>query len=594
MHVKITVIHYIIKLRHHMNFSTIHEYIKKSRIQNNLICDHDQLSQLNIFLALIKHMRAAQWAQFLNSKKSSSDLYELLITIITENENKELTEFLRNELELIEVIKSFNDDETLAIVDMINKIKFDHNHFYTVLVEELNNSHFSSDTNQIIYTSIQKQQDKNTKLDILCLGFRSLYFDNHNNQLDLVYIDEYRSREAKLLKLIKPQQAVNIYRPRLFSEFIANKLYDYTLICVNDDMGKTNHTYIANSLESKDQYLHLSALTTSDILNAIDTLKPNGKLYLTMRLMHWQSDKLNYLREYLVDHNLISQCIYVKTHRVNPWILIEIYKNKSDDLIYMIDDKLYSDGSLKYRINDILVAKIADYMNNKYLDGASSQYVSREFIINNNYCLDPNICINLFNTKQKSTNHETKTLQDIAVKIFRGPEIYNKNTQSQEISNCHYIISQSALGADGLAIDKLTPIPESIYNKHERLYKLEAGDLIILSRATSNRVTMIPISMPLCIAHSNIIVIRPQRTITNPVYLSFVLNSKYGKALINSIQKGITLKSISLVDLKKLEINLPDLSTQNLIAEKVTTARAKLDDEILAYNQVMAECESQI
>lgn len=577
-----------------MNFTTIHEYIKKSRIQNNLICDHDQLSHLNIFLALIKYMRTEQWAQILNSKKSSSDLYELLITLIAENSNKELTEFLRNELELIEAIKSFNDDETVEIIEMVNKIKIDNNQLYTVLVEELNNSHFSSDTSQIIATLIQKEPAKNTKLDILCLGFRSLYLDNNDNQLDLVYIDEYRSKEAKLLKLINPQQAVTIYRPRIFNEFVATKLYDYTLICVNDDIGKTKNRYIANSVEPKDQYLHLSALTASDILNAIDTLKPDGKLYLTMRLMYWQTDRLNYLREYLVNHNLISQCIYVKTHRVNPWILIEITKNKSDDLIYMINDKLYSDGSLKYRINDILVAKIADYMNNSYLDGISSQNINREFIINNSYCLDPNICIDLFNTKQKSANHETKTLQDLAIKIFRGPEIYNKDIQAQEISNNHYIISQSAIGDDGLAIDKLTPIPENIYNKYERLYKLEAGDLIILSRATNNRVTMIPKNMPLCIAHSNVIVVRLNKDLANPAFLSFIFNSKYGKALINSIQKGITLKSISIVDLKKLEINLPDLNTQNLIAEKVTTARAKLDDEILAYNQIIAECEEQI
>ncbi len=574
-----------------MNFTAIHEYIKKSRSQNDLIYDREQLSNLNVSLALIKFLRVEQWTQILYSKKSSGDLYELFINLIADNNNQELTEFLRNELSLIKAIKSFNNDETLFIIEMIDKLKIDSNQLYTILIDELNNSYFSSDTNQIISRLIQKQ-DHNDKIDILCLGFRSLYLDNDNNRLDLVYVDGYRVREANLLKLVKPKQDIKTYHKHLFSEFAINKLYDYALICVNDDIGVGKNSYVANSDDQNEQYLHLSALTSSDILKAVDSLKTNGKLYLTLRLMYWQTERLNYLREYLVNHNLISQCIYVKTHRTNPWVLIEITKNKQDNLIYMINDKFYSDGSLKYRINDILADKIADYMIGNYLDNNFSQKIGGDFIMDNGYCLDPNICIDLFNAKQKSINHQAKTLQELAIKIFRGPEIYNKDIQDQEISNLYYIISQSAIVDDGLAIDKLTPVPESIYKKHERLYKLEIGDIIILSRATNNRVTMIPHNMPLCIAHSNILVVRPNKDLVNPEFLTFIFNSKYGKALINSIQKGITLKSISIVDLKKLEINLPDLTAQHLIAKRVTEAKAKLEHEILAYKQVIDDCEA--
>ena len=70
------------------------------------------------------------------------------------------------------------------------------------------------------------------------------------------------------------------------------------------------------------------------------------------------------------------------------------------------------------------------------------------------------------------------------------------------------------------------------------------------------------------LASGNLFIIEVDESKVNPVYLQSFFDSETGSAALHTIIQGSAIANLSIDRLKKLQIPLPSLDTQNRIASK--------------------------
>ena len=131
------------------------------------------------------------------------------------------------------------------------------------------------------------------------------------------------------------------------------------------------------------------------------------------------------------------------------------------------------------------------------------------------------------------------------------------------------------------ALDHLEKEDRKIAN-----YLLQEGDVVIPARGTAIRTAVFHKQAYPCIAHSNVIVIRPDPQKLDGVYLKIFLDSPMGNKLISGVQQGMTVMNISYKDLATLEIPVPPIEEQQKIARTY-------EDELAIYMKTKAEAEQR-
>jgi hypothetical protein len=107
-------------------------------------------------------------------------------------------------------------------------------------------------------------------------------------------------------------------------------------------------------------------------------------------------------------------------------------------------------------------------------------------------------------------------------------------------------------------------------------YQLKTDDVVITIRGTPIKAAVVTAEVADSLAGQNLAVLRPKENI-NPVYLAVVLCSKWlERSLTMLYGQSSATQLISIAQLRKLKIPLPDLATQEKIAQLFLSAeRAK-------------------
>lgn len=105
---------------------------------------------------------------------------------------------------------------------------------------------------------------------------------------------------------------------------------------------------------------------------------------------------------------------------------------------------------------------------------------------------------------------------------------------------------------------------------------LRAGDLLFRSRGRSNGAARVPEGIPRAIVSAPMLMLRPHGVL--PEYLCWFINTPETQAQLASLAEGTSVQMISAEALKKLEVPLPSLSTQAVIAH---TAELALREQAL-------------
>lgn len=163
--------------------------------------------------------------------------------------------------------------------------------------------------------------------------------------------------------------------------------------------------------------------------------------------------------------------------------------------------------------------------------------------------------------------------------VFRG-----KSVTTKDPNGSIGVVTISSIGEYELDYDGLDHLEEE--DRKVANYILQEGDVLLPARGTAIRTAVFHKQAYPCIAHSNVIVIRPDSQKLDSTYLKIFLDSPMGNKLISGVQQGMAVMNISYKDLAGLEIPVPPLEEQKRIAKAYV-------DELAIYMKTKAEAEKR-
>ncbi len=541
-------------------------------------------------------------------------------SLLSEIENVYCPKLFSYGYNFIKNLAEIEDSELLEIIIYTNSNFANNVRDILDLAESLNGGVLSSEIDNLLKLVIT---DRN-QLEILAYGVRTVnYISDIRFHLFCSYnLDKYRWREAFTSKiLLQRQDLIFLDPPAYRNEEIG--VFDYAILSANQTISIDEWQHLSNKFAYQQNIAYFTKLIEwcnqqdfaeipdfsflthqipnsdlyySDIINCLSKTKPSGNLFLSIRSKAWQSDQLFLLRKFLVSNQLIQQAIFIKTNRLNPWILLKLTPSRNTSKnVFMVNEKFFSDQGLKYNYNEKVNSRLANIINSEKHIQKTAGFVEYQLIKSLQYNIDPNACLNFEGSRSTEiidTNNQP--LENLCTAIFRGPDLSNKELSKTDVTYGFYMIGHSAISENGFRTENLTPISEEIYKQYQKNYAVYPGDLVTLSRATTNRLVLIPETAPHCIANINIIVIRPNCNYIVPTYLYLLLTSKYGKALFSSLEKGTSLKSISIKELKQLPIKVIPITKQQEITKHYNKIKAKYLKAYEEYQNNLEECYSAL
>lgn len=150
-------------------------------------------------------------------------------------------------------------------------------------------------------------------------------------------------------------------------------------------------------------------------------------------------------------------------------------------------------------------------------------------------------------------------------------------------------------GKEIIQLKNNKPLSEPLYISHEKYEEIknkfgvpQIGDILITSVGTIGESYQIKSSEPFYFKDGNVTRLSNfNLEEVNPKYLYYWINSSDFMKQVDNILIGTTQKALTIENLKNLEIDLPDLSTQKKIANLLSS----LDDKIEINNKINQELE---
>ena len=194
--------------------------------------------------------------------------------------------------------------------------------------------------------------------------------------------------------------------------------------------------------------------------------------------------------------------------------------------------------------------------------------------------------------KFHNSNLPKVKLTDVAT-VIRGRAI-PANKKNEYGNVC--LVNISDLGEYEVDTSNLMKI-ELESERFEQFY-LKDDDLLIPARGSVLRTAVFKeIDQP-CIASSNIIVIRTDKSKMDPIYLKIFLDSEIGQTMLQSLQQGYSLINLSYRDLKLMEVPMPGIEKQNTVAAKYLEGyelyKGTIEAATKAWKEVVKESEKSI
>ena len=470
---------------------------------------------------------------------------------------EELEEILRSYQQIIsysklkEVIDDIHGEQSLSVTEKVkltrDDIELSNQYFYDRLIKTIKqeNSH-SSEIDQIISGVLADK--KLTSITISGAHLDS-YLTYHN--ISIINFPKYSFSEIEYLlaKLFITNKNIMI-----FSSFLEiNSTAQVNIICARKFFWPA-------TLPEKNFYD--SGLNIEEVCSFL--IRAQGTSYFYLRQKTWEHESTLSFKQFLIDNNFLMSIIFIRTDRANPWVLLEIAKeNQAQDILVLSED-FYSSGAKKTYVNDSAIQQIIYLVKERKVPEKAKGIglVTLEACKQLNYRLDPNVLLS-FNSHKKSGREIA--LDNLSECIFRGPELYQKVLEKTDSD--YYMLSQSAISTCDFSIKNMIPIKKELFEANQSAV-LKPNDILLLSRSTTNNPAQVPQNIPNCIINLNIICIRPNPQQINPIYLYLLLQSQYGKSIIANIEKGTVLKSISIIQLKQLIINIANPAEQDKISTR--------------------------
>lgn len=178
----------------------------------------------------------------------------------------------------------------------------------------------------------------------------------------------------------------------------------------------------------------------------------------------------------------------------------------------------------------------------------------------------------------QNSNTRKEQIGNVA-QLFRGKAV-NKKEETGSIG----VVNISNIGEYEVDYESLSYMEEE--ERKLANYILHEGDVLLPARGTAIRTSVFHEQKFPCIAHSNVIVIRPNSKMLDSTYLKVFLDSPLGNKQISGAQQGMTVMNISYKDLNVLEIPVPSIEEQKFVAEEY-------NKELKEYKETISAAEKR-
>lgn len=305
-------------------------------------------------------------------------------------------------------------------------------------------------------------------------------------------------------------------------------------------------------------------------MSAYLTMKQPGKTVILMTNAGTWNKPDEGLRQKLVEEGAIEGVILLparllSTTMISLTLMVLSQNNKE---IRMVDaSKIYTEGRRQNSLESADIERIIEAYKN---DTVISKKVTVDEIKKQEYILNPQRYIGVDTGIKYGI-----PLGDLCLSINRGAMITSTELDelaSSDETNFHYLMLQNI--NDGV-IDENLPSLIKIDEKY-RKYCIKDRSLII-SKIYPFKVAMAHVKEDeLILANGNLYFIELDETKVNPVFVQVFLQSEAGISQLNRFAKGAAMQSISIQDLKMIQIpNLPR-EKQDQIAEEYENLRDEL------------------
>lgn len=334
---------------------------------------------------------------------------------------------------------------------------------------------------------------------------------------------------SKLLPILYKDENVEFISPEIYTDAFTLKKFD--LIVSFPIMG-------GRELNSSGDFIsrELSFIAAQNLLYHLTT---SGKLVILLPAkIGFGGGDAEVLRHYISENYKVDEISSLPSRVFYPYMSINTY------LLTISTGTTENICVKKYDLDDKkLIEKDTRLIFSDELEELNAWNVDMVFSVTDETVL-----------AYKNSTVKKAHINEVA-EVFRGKAITEKaeggNVSVVNISNI------SDIGIDYANLETI--------NEEERKvarYLLQDGDVLITTKGFSIKVAVFEKQPIMCIASSNLCVIRTQSRLLNGTYLKLFLESEVGIKLLKSLQRGTTIVNINYQDICQLEVPVPLLDDQ--------------------------------
>jgi len=298
--------------------------------------------------------------------------------------------------------------------------------------------------------------------------------------------------------------------------------------------------------------------------------KPGKTIVLMSNAGTWNKPDEE-LRKLLVEDGIVEGIVLLTARLMSSTaipltMMILSHNNKT---VRMVDaSEIYTEGRRQNSLEEQDISRIVEAY---FSDSDISKSIAVDEIANNDYILNPQRYIGFELGFDNSI-----TLAEVSASINRGVMITSNELDeiaTKEETNYRYLMLGNI--NDGV-IDSRLPCLTHIDAKYKK-YCIKDGNLII-SKNSPFKVALASVDEgEHILAAGNLYFIELDETRANPVFVSVFMQSEVGMAQLHRFAKGGIPKSISIQDLKKIEIPTIPREQQDRIAEEYLQLKDQLN-----------------
>lgn len=268
------------------------------------------------------------------------------------------------------------------------------------------------------------------------------------------------------------------------------------------------------------------------------------------------------VRRYFVENGFLETVIALPANLLEGTaipILLFVLSQGNTKVSFVDASEVMTAGRRKNSLSDTNISTIIDAIAK---DTEISKVITNEQISENNYELHPSRYL----TKSPEIKNGIQ-FGNVITNIIRGAQIKADELDklvTDENTGIRYIMLNDI--QDGIVSNKLPSLKE-ISSQYEKYCIGKEGAFIMSKAGPVFKAAFIQSEDEKILVNGNMYIIKLNDKI-NPIFLKAFIESEEGQSQLRNLCSGTALPTISADSIKKIIIPLPDLDTQNSIAQQ--------------------------